>query len=267
MTPTCKLCDGSGWLIPERLEGGPYRCLCGREQTEEIERLKAERDRETELRRAAEKHNAELKDYLDQVGYPNEWDDLQAEVTRLRAELEQAQGDRTAIVRHIKAFLGDDWGMPTEPQHQQSFLVAAIHHLAGSRDSFRAAWEHAEAEVSRLRAELEQAQAERDEAVRSCEAWERDYREAQNHIAVLEPPAQNYNRTLARAEQAERALEQARREAFQFGFLATVNRETGAWQFDGPSAADREPQAWDVFRRLSAEERQEIRRLREESSQ
>jgi hypothetical protein len=32
--------------------------------------------------------------------------------------------------------------------------------------------------------------------------------------------------------------------AFAAGFLATVDQQTGAWLFDGPSAADRESQAF-----------------------
>lgn len=47
------------------------------------------------------------------------------------------------LVLTAKHYLGPDWGVPATPEHQRTFLIAAIHHLAGSRDSFRAAWEAA----------------------------------------------------------------------------------------------------------------------------
>jgi hypothetical protein len=45
------------------------------------------------------------------------------------------------------------------------------------------------------------------------DALQADLAQARNEIDVLRPPAENYNRTLARAEAAEQALVEARREA------------------------------------------------------
>jgi hypothetical protein len=70
-----------------------------------------------------------------------------------------AEGLRT-LVQHVRHFLGPDWGEPTEPHHQESFLVMAINHLAGSRDSFRAAWEAEEAKRKELESLLGQAEAD-----------------------------------------------------------------------------------------------------------
>ena len=48
--------------------------------------------------------------------------------------------------------------------------------------------------------------------------------------------------------EVRRARAEERREAFRMGFLANVDpKEPDGWNFNGPAAADREPQAWDAY--------------------
>ena len=58
------------------------------------------------------------------------------------------------LVRHVKHYLGPDWGDPEGAEHQRTFLIMAINHIAGARDSFREAWEQKAARCAALETAL-----------------------------------------------------------------------------------------------------------------
>ena len=99
----------------------------------ELEQARIERDRETEVRRAAEKHVRDLQAYLDRVGYPDEWDQLQERAEQAERALEQVRQeiDQTwrAIDRCYEIETREYFERHAPDNGFQFPLVQAIHHI------------------------------------------------------------------------------------------------------------------------------------------
>ena len=85
----------------------------------EIERLRAERDRETELRRAAELHNRELRAALLQKPFPDEMESLLRErLEKAREVIERLDGINLDDAPFVKAIAAELRSTLTEAPHQ-----------------------------------------------------------------------------------------------------------------------------------------------------
>jgi hypothetical protein len=67
-----------------------------------FEQQRVERDRETELRRAAERHNTELRAALMEKPYPDEYDSLERRCEQQQAEIARLRGELDAANQHVK---------------------------------------------------------------------------------------------------------------------------------------------------------------------
>ena len=110
--------------------------------------VESERDRETELRRAAERHNAELREALGVKPYLDEYQQVEAALTTMTQE-------RAGFVRHIRHFVGETFGEPPSPEHEASWLTHAINHLGGIRQDYVAV----ATELTAARARIEALEA------------------------------------------------------------------------------------------------------------